>query len=93
MFLASGVRVSVIAFLVGLPLSVAGLRVAIWQGFVVPQQVNPYLIGGVIAVVLLAVASGATWVLARRAARVDPARTLRVEWGTPCAQSRRTRAC
>jgi ABC-type lipoprotein release transport system permease subunit len=33
----------------------------------------------VIAAVLLAVASAATWVPARRAALVDPARTLRVE--------------
>jgi putative ABC transport system permease protein len=41
--------------------------------------VNPYLIGGVIAVILLAVASLATWVPARRASRVDPMMTLRVE--------------
>jgi len=49
------------------------------QGIVIAPKVNPYLIGVVIAPVLLAVASAVTWVPARRAALVDPARTLRVE--------------
>jgi len=55
------------------------LKVGISQGIVIAPKVNPYLIGVVIAPVLLAVASAATWVPARRAALVDPARTLRVE--------------
>ena len=78
-FLVSGVRASVIALAIGLPLSVAGLRMALAQGLVIAPHVNPYLIGTAIALILLAVASAATWVPARRAALVDPARTLRTE--------------
>jgi putative ABC transport system permease protein len=79
MFLASGVRSSAIALAIGLPLSVAGLEIAMSQGVVIAPQVNPYLVGSVIALVLLAVAVAATWVPARRAALIDPASTLRVE--------------
>src|SRR6185295_12983137 len=68
MFLGSGVRMGVIALLLGLPLSLAGLRIAIARGVVIAPEVNVYLIGGVIAAVLLGVASAATWVPARRAA-------------------------
>jgi predicted permease len=79
MFLASGVRASVVALAIGLPLSVAGLEISMSQGVVIAPDVNPYLIGSAIAVVLLAVAAAATWVPARRAALIDPASTLRVE--------------
>ena len=79
MFLASGVRASLVALALGLPLSIAALKIGMSQGIVIAPKVNPYLIGVVIAPVLLAVASAATWVPARRAALVDPARTLRVE--------------
>ena len=78
-FLASGVRVSLLALGLGLPLSIAGLKIGMTQGVVIAPNVNPWLIGAAIALVLLAVASAATWVPARRAALVDPARTLRVE--------------
>ena len=77
MFLGSGVRVSLVALALGLPLSIAALKLGLSP--VIVSQVNPYLIGGVIALVLVGVASGATWIPARRAALVDPARTLRVE--------------
>jgi ABC-type antimicrobial peptide transport system permease subunit len=79
MFLASGLRTSAVAIALGLPLSVIGLKVGIAQGLFLAPDVNPYLIGLTIAVVLVAVASWATWVPARRAALVDPASTLRVE--------------
>jgi putative ABC transport system permease protein len=79
MFLASGVRVSAIAMLVGLPLSVAGMKIGISQGMIVGGEVNVYLIGAAIAAILLVVAAAATWVPARRASRVDPASTLRAE--------------
>ena len=79
MFLASGVRASLLGLALGLPLSIAALKIGVSQGFAPPSVMSPYLIGAVIAFVLLAVASAATWVPARRAAGVDPARTLRVE--------------
>jgi putative ABC transport system permease protein len=79
MFLASGVRASLVGLALGLPLSIAAMKIASSQGFGPPSQTSPYLIGAVIAFVLLAVASAATWVPARRAARVDPASTLRVD--------------
>jgi predicted permease len=79
MFLASGVRVSLVALALGLPLSIAALKIGLSQGLVIAPEVNPYMIGVVIAPLLVAVASAATWVPARRAALVDPARTLRAE--------------
>jgi putative ABC transport system permease protein len=79
MFLASGVRVSVVALLLGLPLSIAGLHVAVREGGIIIPRTNVILLGGGIAALLLAVASAATWVPARRAAQVDPSMTLRVE--------------
>ncbi|HMC53844.1 MAG TPA: ABC transporter permease [Gemmatimonadaceae bacterium] len=79
MFLASGVRLGAIALFLGLPLSIAALKVGMSQGLFIAPGINVWLIGVAIAVILLAVASGATWIPARRAARVDPATTLRVE--------------
>jgi hypothetical protein len=79
MFLASGVRVSAIAMLLGLPLSVAGVKVGMSRGIIHEADVSVYLIATCIGAILLAVASAATWVPARRAARVDPVRSLRAE--------------
>jgi predicted permease len=79
MFLGSGVRISIIALLLGLPLSIAGLRLTLAQGLVIGAEVNVWVIGLGIAVILVAVSAAATWVPARRAARVDPATSLRVE--------------
>ena len=78
-YLYSGVRASLVALALGLPLSIAALKVGLSQGVVIAQDVNPWLIGMSIAPLLLAVAAAATWVPARRAALVDPAVTLRVE--------------
>jgi putative ABC transport system permease protein len=77
MFLGSGVSVSLLGVMLGLPLSIAALSLGLSPVFT--PQVNPSVIGTVTAVVLVTVASAATWIPARQAALVDPARTLRVE--------------
>ena len=79
LFMASGVRLSLVALALGLPLSVAALKIGLSQGVVIAPDTNPFVIGAVIAAVLLVVASVATWTPARRAASVDAARTLRAE--------------
>jgi putative ABC transport system permease protein len=79
MFLASGVKTGTVALALGLPLSMAALRVGMSQGLVIAPGVNVWAIGAVIAMILLAVAAAATWVPAQRAARVDPSTTLRVD--------------
>jgi ABC-type antimicrobial peptide transport system permease subunit len=78
MFLASGVRLALIALLIGLPVTVAGFALGQSQG-VVTQGPNFWLVGLGVSVVLMAVAGGATWRPARRASRVAPAIALRAE--------------
>ena len=79
MFLKSGVKVCAAALLIGLPLSMFALRMAEGEGLVIGPSINVWAIGAGIAVMLIGVAAGATWVPARRASRVDPALTLRAD--------------
>jgi len=79
MFLQSGVKVCAIALLVGLPLSMVAFRMAEREGLDIGPGINVWLIGAGIAIMLVGVAAGATWVPARRASRVDPALTLRAD--------------
>ena len=80
MFLASGVKVGAIGLMLGLPLSMAAVKLAKLQGVIEDAPgVHVGAIGAVIALLLLAVAAVATWFPARRAAHVDPASTLRVD--------------
>ena len=77
MFFGSGVRLSAIALLAGLPVSAAAARLAISQGMILVPEINLKLIGLAIGAVVLVVASLASWFPARRAALVDPSITLR----------------
>ena len=77
MFLASGVYVSGIALALGLPLSVAAMKLGLSPVFT--PEGNPLLVGIVVAALQMAVAAASTWIPARRAALVDPAQTLRVD--------------
>ena len=79
MFLASGVRIGVVALLLGLPVCIIGLHVALSSRALIAPELNPWLIGTGITAILLAVVALASWIPARRATLVDPASTLRVE--------------
>ena len=75
LFYANGVRLGIIGLVLGLPMSVAASSV-------VDKQVaatSHALVGGVIALVVLVVASIATLIPAARAARVNPVISLQSE--------------
>jgi ABC-type lipoprotein release transport system permease subunit len=79
MFLASGVRIGALALVLGLPGTLLLFNYGLTRETIIATGVNLWAVGVGIAAILLAVASGAAWVPARRASRVDPATTLRVE--------------
>lgn len=74
---SSGVRLSVIGLVLGLPLSVVALRMI--ATMVRIPETSLAGVGFGIAATVLAVASLATWLPARRASTIDPAMTLRTE--------------
>jgi len=75
----SGVRLGVVALLLGLPVCVIGLHLALSRNALIAPELNPWHIGAGITLILLAVVAVASWIPARRATTVDPAATLRVE--------------
>ena len=79
MFFRSGLRMSALGLLIGLPISVVALNVALRQGLVTGIAVSWPFLAVSIATVVLAVAAAATWFPARKAATVDPALALKAE--------------
>jgi putative ABC transport system permease protein len=79
LFLRSGVTLAIFGLLIGLPLSLAAMKVLVATGNLVVPGANTWMIGGVIAALLVTVAAVAAWMPARRAALVDPAISLRAE--------------
>ena len=78
MFLASGVRLSVLGLVLGLPLSIVALYL-IASSFAGQIPLDMPLVGLAIAAVVITVASLASWIPARRAAVIDPLVTMRAE--------------
>jgi predicted permease len=78
MFLLTGVRLSVLGVVLGLPLSVFALKFIASQ-FSENFSFNMPIVGSAIAATVVAVASLASWLPARRAAGVDPLVAIRTE--------------
>ncbi len=76
-FFNGGLRLCLVGLLIGLPLSVAAIKVLGSQGVV--WRANLPAIALFIALIVVAVASLATWLPARRAAGVDPLIALRAD--------------
>jgi predicted permease len=82
LFYGGGVRLGIIGLVLGLPLSLAGMSFVTSRGTptgTVDTSPSFVLVGGIIAGVVLVVASAATLIPATRAARVNPVTALRSE--------------
>jgi predicted permease len=80
MFFASGLRLSVLGIMLGLPLSVAAMYLIVSQVAARYLDTVWLVVGGVvIAALVIVVASVATWIPARRASGVDPLIAIRAE--------------
>lgn len=78
MFLSSGIRLTGLGLLLGLPISIAGVRL-LMSSALMELTMSIWMIGAVIAATMFVVAAAAAWLPARRAAHLDPAATLRTE--------------
>jgi predicted permease len=78
MFFMTGIRLSLIGVALGLPLSVVALQYTA-ASFAANFTFNMPVVGGAIVIAVVAVASFASWLPARRAAGVDPLVTIRSE--------------
>jgi ABC-type antimicrobial peptide transport system permease subunit len=89
--IAVGARAGQVAWLIlrqGLRLAVPGIRLGVPLALAVGRLLDSFLLGGrvadpvalaAVAGALLAATATASWMPARRAARVDPVRSLRVD--------------
>ena len=78
LFFMSGIRLSMIGVILGLPLSVVALNVIVSQ-FAAALPVNMPIMGVAIAMTVVGVAALASWIPARKAAVVDPLTAIRAE--------------
>jgi putative ABC transport system permease protein len=76
--MAEGLRLTALGLLLGLPLSLAGLAVVTGSTSLLPP-VPVWQVGSIALLGVATIAALATWLPARRAARIAPADVLRVE--------------
>jgi predicted permease len=74
-FIGDGLRLGALGLLVGLPLSLIGVRMLVTADVLPKVSLVPVAAGAALGVI--AVAIGGTWIPARRAAGIDPATVLR----------------